>query len=110
MPSDTVPDWREYEIEESGTAGGHCDCCGTTTKRVWGFASRAGETVAAYFVAWTEGKPGHGAMFDLIVGKWGEDTSKLDRYSTALEFELIDGAPQFMVVDAEHRATSLTCP
>lgn len=106
MPSHTAPDWREFEIEESGTAGGHCDCCGTTTRRVWGFVRRAGEPVAAYFVSWTEGKPDHGAAFDLILGKWGDSATKRDRYSTALDFRLIDGAPQFMVVDAENRATS----
>src|SRR5215468_3784985 len=101
MSSDPSPDWREFEIEESGTAGGHCDCCGTTTKRVWGFVQRAGEPVGAYFVAWTQGKPDHGAAFDLILGKWGDSATKQDRYSTALDFRLIDGAPQFMVVDAE---------
>lgn len=106
MPSDAAPDWREFDIEESGTAGGQCDCCGTTTKRVWGFVRRAGDPVGAYFVAWTQGKPDHGAAFDLILGKWGEAASKQDRFSTALDFRLIDGAPQFMVVDAENRDTA----
>jgi hypothetical protein len=106
MPSDTAPDWREFEIEESGTAGGQCDCCGKTTKRVWGIVRRAGEPVGAYFVAWTREKPDHGAAFDLILGKWGDSAVKQDRYSTALDFRLINGAPQFMVVDAENRHTA----
>ena len=106
MSSDLSLDWRELEIEESGTAGGHCDCCATTTKRVWGLVRRAGAPVGAYFVAWTQGKPDHGAAFDLILGKWGDSASKQDRYSTALDFRLVDGAPQFMVVDAVNRATS----
>ncbi len=106
MFSSPSPDWRDFEIEESGAAGGHCGCCGATTKRVWGFVHRDGKTVAAYFVAWTQGKPDHGAKFELILGKWGESATKDDRYSVALDFRLIDGAPQFMVVDALDRATS----
>jgi hypothetical protein len=106
MPSDPSPDWRDFEIEESGTTGGHCDCCGSTTKRVWGFVRRAGEPIGAYFVAWTHDKPDHGAKFDLILGKWGDSASKRDRYSAALDFRLVQGAPQFIVVDAENRATS----
>jgi hypothetical protein len=57
-------------------------------------------------VGWTEGKPDHGAMFDLILGKWGDSAANDDRYSVALDFRLIDGAPQFMVVDAVNRVTS----
>jgi hypothetical protein len=106
MPNDPSLDWREFEIEESGFAGGQCDCCGTPTKRVWGFVRRAGEPVGAYFVGWTDGKPDHGAAFDLILGKWGSSATKQDRYATALDLRLIDGAPQFMVVDAANRVTS----
>lgn len=96
----------DFDIEEAGTAGGHCACCGTTTKRVWGFVRRGGEPVGAYFVAWTEGKPDHGAKFDLILGRWGDSAAKDDRYAVALDFRLIDGTPQFMVVDALGRVTS----
>jgi hypothetical protein len=106
MASDPSPDWRDFDIEQAGTSGGYCDCCGMTTKRVWGFVRREGEPVGAYFVAWTLGKPDHGASFDLILGKWGEAAAKDDRYSVALDYRLLDGAPQFMVVDALDRATS----
>jgi hypothetical protein len=106
MSTDPLPNWRDFEIEESGAIGGHCECCGTTTKRVWGVVRRNGEPVGAYFVAWTQGKPDHGATFDLILGKWGNSAAKDDRYSVALDYRLIDGAPQFMVVDALYRATS----
>lgn len=106
MTSDTSADWRGFEIEESGTDNGRCECCGTTTRRVWGFVRRDGEPVGAYFVAWTQAKPDHGAKFDLILGKWGHFSAKIDRYSVALDCRLIDGAPQFMVVDAHNRATS----
>jgi hypothetical protein len=106
MSSDPPPDWRDFEIDESGAAGGHCECCGTTTKRVWGFVRRNGEPVGAYFVGWTQGKSDHGAKFDLILGKWGDSAAEENRYSVALDFRLIDGAPQFMVVDALNRAIS----
>jgi len=106
MPSNLALDWRAFEIEESGAAGGHCECCGTTTKRAWGFVRRNGEPVGAYFVAWTEGKPDHGAKLDLILGNWGDSATKDDRYSVALDYRLIDGSPQFMVVDALSRVTS----
>ena len=71
-----------------------------------GFVHRRGEPIGAYFVAWTQGKPDHGAKFDLILGQWGNSAAKDDRYSVALDYRLIDGAPQFMVVDALNRATS----
>jgi hypothetical protein len=106
MSSVPSPEWSNFEIEESGSAGGHCGCCGATTKRIWGFVRRSGEPVGAYVVAWTPGKPDHGAKFDLILGKWGDSASKVDRYSVALDLRLIDGSAQFMVVDALDRATS----
>ncbi len=106
MSADPSPGWREFQIEEAGSTGGHCECCGTTTKRVWGFVRRNAEPVGAYFVAWTQGKPDHGAKFDLILGKWGDAAIKDDRYAVALDYRLIEGTPQFMVVDALNRATS----
>ena len=106
MPSDHSPDWREFEIEESGAAHGYRECCGTITKRVWGFVRHLGELVSAYFVAWTQGKPDHGAKFDLILGKWGDSARKADRYFVALDFRVMDGGPQFMVVDPVNRVTS----
>ena len=106
MPSDPPPDWRDFEVEQQGTRGGHCDCCGTTTKRVWGLVRRNNTPVGAYFVTWTEGKPDHGAKFDLILGEWGDSTTKEDRYSVALDYRVIDGAGQYMVVDAADRLTA----
>ena len=106
MSSDPSLDWRAFDIEQSGTAVGHCECCGTDTERVWGLVRRAGEPVSAFFIAWTRAKPDHGAAFDLILGKWGEGATKDDRYAVALDFRLIEGVPKFMVVDAVERATS----
>jgi hypothetical protein len=95
-----------FKVEQTGQSSGHCDCCGTATRRVWGFVSRGGACVAAYFVGWTIGRPEHGAALDLIVGAWGEGAKPENRSAVALEFRVIDGAPQFMVVDAESRPTS----
>jgi hypothetical protein len=108
MPSflSSIPDWRSFEIEQSGSSTGHCDCCGFTTRRVWGLVHREHEQIAAYFVGWTEDKPDHGATFDLILGLWGDRSSKEDRYAVALDFRLIERTPQFMVVDASDRVTS----
>jgi hypothetical protein len=105
MPEDSI-DWRDFEIEQSGASGGTCDCCGSTTKRIWGFAHRNGGTTAAYFVAWTEGKADHGAKFDLILGKWGDKAAQADRYVVALDFHIGGQAPEFVVVDAHTRGAS----
>ncbi len=101
MSENPALDWREFEVAETGTSGGHCDCCGTETKRVWGLVSRNQEAVAEYFIGWTRGEPEHGASFDLILGKWGEGATARDRYVVSLDFRVFEGAPQFMVVDAE---------
>lgn len=106
MALQSSPDWREFEVELAGSSGGHCECCGTNTKRIWGFVRRHDDPVGAYFVTWTQGKPDHGAKFDLILGKWGKSATNEDRYSAALDFRLIEGTPQFMVVDAHNRETA----
>lgn len=103
MTSDPSPDWRDFEVEETGSESGYCECCGNTTKRVWGFVYRFGEPVGAYFVGWTQGMPDHGAAFDLILGDWSVSAADSDRYSVSLDFRLIDGSPQLMVVDADDR-------
>src|SRR5690349_11745131 len=106
-PSEAAPpDWRSFEVKQTGASSGHCDCCGTTTKRVWGLVNKDGSAIAAYFVCWTTGKPDHGAAFDLILGKWGDGTTREDRYAVGLDFRVIEGSPQFMVVDAIDRVTA----
>jgi NAD(P)H-hydrate repair Nnr-like enzyme with NAD(P)H-hydrate dehydratase domain len=59
--------------------------------------------VAAYFVTWTQQRPDHPASFDLVLGTWGASTTKQDRQAVALDYRIIEGSPQFMVVDAEGR-------
>jgi hypothetical protein len=106
LPNDGQVDWRSFEVEQSGTSNGHCDCCGSTTKRVWGLIHRDGAAVAAYFVGWAEQRPDHGASFDLILGKWGASATKQDRYAVALDYRIVEGSRQFMVLDAQGRLTS----
>jgi len=106
LPNDGPVDWRSFEVEQSGTSNGHCDCCGSTTKRVWGLIHRDGDAVAAYFVGWAEQRPDHGASFDLILGRWGASATKQDRYAVALDYRIVEGSPQFMVVDAQGRLAS----
>jgi hypothetical protein len=101
-----TPEWKHFQTEQSGATEGQCDCCGTTTRRVWGSISRDGAMVASYFVTWTLGKPDHGAAFDLVLGKWGANATIQDRYAVALNYRVVEASPQFMVVDAQDRLTS----
>jgi hypothetical protein len=91
-------------IETAGQATfGPCECCGTMTQRVWGYAYKDDAALAAYFVEWTPRHEAHSATFDLIVGPWGERTQPSDRQAVSLDFRTFDGGPSFMVVDANQR-------
>lgn len=88
-------------MELSGESGGHCDCCGSTTKRIWGWVHQGDATLAAFFVGWTEGRSDHDQAFDLVVGRWGDSTTPDERHSVALDFRGQQNA--FTVVDAANR-------
>lgn len=92
-------DWNDLVIEQARSDEGVCDCCGTTTRRVRGLVSSAEGTVAAYLVAWTLGRPEHGAFFDLIIGKWESETTAGDRAVVSLEYRVAEEGAAFMVVD-----------
>lgn len=94
-------DWRRLIVEPSGRSGGHCDCCGTATSRIWGWVHQGESTLAAYFVGWTEGRPDHGVAFDLVLGRWGDETTPEDRCAVALDYR--HDANAFMIVDAAGR-------
>lgn len=95
----------DLSIEPMGSTDfGPCECCGGTTRSVWGTISRGEAAEASYFVRWTLGEvERHGANFDLIVGRWGDDASNADRFAVALEFRVMDDGPWFMVIDAGTR-------
>jgi hypothetical protein len=99
-------DDQRLEIEPTGESTGYCDCCGSTTKRVWGFAYRDGGAVGAYFLGWAERRPDHGASIELILGNWGETATRQERYVIALDCRIAEASPQFMLVDAEGRLPS----
>jgi hypothetical protein len=83
---------------------GPCECCGNRTRRVWGFARRGRWTAAGYYVEWTPGHvPDRGAIFDVVLGKWGERATPVDRVLVSLEYRLLESGPTFMVVDAAGR-------
>ena len=95
-----------FDVEEMGESGGLCDCCGNESRCVWGMVHQAGgETVAAYWMNWTDGHLGElGANLDLIVGRWGENTSADDRVAISLlHRQQSNGTPALMVIDAAER-------
>ena len=83
---------------------GPCPCCGDNSRTVAGLVHRGAVGEAAYVVQWTLGQIGrHGAHFDLVLGRWGEGTSRDDRYAVSLEFRRTETGPAFMVIDADKR-------
>ncbi len=94
-------------IETSGEKSfGPCDCCGQMTQRVWGFVYEADAALAAYFVEWTPGHEASSAIFDLIIGAWGDGTNRVGRKAVSLEFRKLESGPAFMVIDAKTRPTA----
>ncbi len=69
-----------------------------------GICPQPDRTVAAYFVQWAVGRvPDHGALFDLILGQWGNATTAADRVLVTLDYRLNDTGPAFMVIDSAGR-------
>lgn len=103
MPEAVEP--SRFRVETVGETGGHCDCCGNESRRVWGVVHDGETTVAAYFMNWTIGHLSDpGANLDLILGPWGEQTSANDRVVVAMVHrEQPNGAPALMVIDAGDR-------
>jgi hypothetical protein len=93
------------QVEPTGSKDyGPCECCGNNSRCVWGFVHTPEATIASYFVHWMLNRVGdHGANFDLILGKWGEQSSAADRCLVSLAYRLFEGGPQFMVIDGEDR-------
>ena len=92
----------EIILEPTGSSDfERCESCGENSRTVWGLARRDGGAHAAYFVHWTLGKVAEkGAHFDLILGRWGEDATNVDRYAVSLEYRRAAEGPAFMVIDA----------
>jgi hypothetical protein len=94
-----------FQVETMGESGGHCDCCGNESRRVWGLVNDGNKTLAAYWMNWTVGHlTDRGANLDLILGKWGEGASADDRVVVSMVHrEQPDGTPALMVIDAGDR-------
>jgi hypothetical protein len=90
-----------YELEVEAESSGHCNCCGETTKRIWGWLHTVEGTVAAYFWTWTENSPSHGAWIELIIGKWGDSAQTRDRSLALVEFYIFENGPAYRVTDPE---------
>jgi hypothetical protein len=88
---------------DNQTELGPCPDCGQKTRRVWGYVYRADAATAAYFVEWTPAHPQKDAVFDLILGKWGEAAGPDDRCAASVAFRVLDTGPSFMVQDASVR-------
>jgi len=85
--------------EDSGV----CDCCGNTSKTVWGDVSNPDQTLAVYYVQWTKGKPDHFPNIDLVMGPWGEGIEPEQRFLVSLLYDPGDEGGGFMVIDSDDR-------
>jgi hypothetical protein len=101
-----LPNFPNLELEfdpENQREFGPCPHCGEMTSRVWGYIYRSEEAAAAYFVEWTPRHAERDATFDLIVGKWGEQTQASNRQAVSVAFKRLHSGPSFMVQDARAR-------
>jgi hypothetical protein len=89
--------------EIGGESGGHCDCCGQTSKTIWGSVLSAEQTVAVYYVQWTVASPQHYPNIDLILGEWSDGTAGADRALVALQYQPKIGGGSVRVIDAKGR-------
>jgi hypothetical protein len=91
----TVTPWKE--------TSGSCDCCGRTSKTVWGDVSAMDQTLAVYYVQWTVGSSDHNPNFDLIIGTWGEGADPSQRILVSLVYQPRHEGGSFMIIDSEDR-------
>jgi hypothetical protein len=92
----------EFDAENQREFG-PCPHCGQMTKRVWGYAYQSEQAIAAYFVEWTPLHEPLDAIFDLIVGQWGDETDASNRRAVSVAFRMLESGPSFMVQNAKER-------
>jgi hypothetical protein len=92
----------EYETTNEREFG-PCPDCGQMTRRVWGWVYREDTAIAAYFVEWTPLHAERDAVFDLIVGTWGEAAGPESRSAVSVAYKVLETGPSFMVQDATER-------
>ena len=95
----------ELTVEKLDESSGLCECCGSTSRSVWGLVHRGNKAVAAYWMHWTVGHlEENGANLDLVIGEWGDGASAEERAVVALEHrQEADGSPALMVIDSAER-------
>ncbi|MGA0611234.1 hypothetical protein [Caldimonas sp. KR1-144] len=84
-------------------SAGHCECCGRTSRTIWGDLSDSNGTHAVYFVQWTVGAPEHPPNIDLVLGRWGEGAEPSDRVLVSLLFQPGREGGSFMVTSGHGR-------
>jgi len=90
-----------WELEPGGTNDLACECCGQRSRTIDGFLHEDGATRAAYLVHWTRGHVSEkGANVDLIIGRWGEDAGRDERFVVSLVYHQEAG---FTVIDSAGR-------
>lgn len=82
---------------------GCCDCCGKQSKTIWGDLGDSSGTKAIYFVQWTVDQPQHLAIFDIVLGPWGEGTTPKDRVLVSLLYQPRLGGGSFMIASGKGR-------
>jgi len=94
-----------FRVEKQDESSGRCDCCGTTTRCVWGLVYDRGTAKAAYWVHWTVGKlDQHDAIMDLAWGDWGDETTPDDRFAISVAYrQMEDSTISLMVIDSADR-------
>jgi hypothetical protein len=91
-------------VSPTGESGGHCDCCGQQSRKIWGHVANTGGHMTVYYVHWTVGSINeHPPNFDLILGEWGEHSTAADRALVSLDYNILETGPAFRVIDAAPR-------
>jgi len=80
---------------------GTCPDCGEATRSVWGYISTKDAARAVYYIRWTDFHLERGAQLAISIGVWGDASRPIDRAMFGVECRIVEGAPQFMLVDAE---------
>src|SRR2546430_6538140 len=91
-----------FQLEDRKvTDYGPCECCGDVSQLASGMVRLNDDSYAAYQVHWTTHQVArHGAEFYIILGKWGDGTTAIDRFAVALHFFIDADSFGFTVVDA----------
>jgi hypothetical protein len=77
-----------------------CACCGGTTIKAWGYVYSHNDAHAVYYVAWTDKHSGHRLSFILSIGGWSEGADAAEKQALALECQVVENVPAFMIIDA----------